>query len=75
MKNTKLTKHIKYNVSKSMYDTYIQKDLTWWDEFVPEIKFYHPFITETLNWNDVDIRAKIIDTRWFRNYIHRQRYH
>lgn len=75
MKNTKLTKHIKYNIAKSMYDTHVQKNLAWWSEFVPEIKLYHPFITKTLNWDDADIEEKIIDTRWFRHYIRSQRYY
>lgn len=72
MKNTKLTKHIKYNIAQSMYDTHIQKNLAWWSEFVPEIQFYHPFITKTLNWDETDIEQNIVYQNWFQNYIHRQ---
>lgn len=75
MKNTKLTKHIKYNIAESMYYIRWQKNLSWWDEFISQIKLYHPFITETLHWNDADIEEKIIDKRWFRHYIRSQRYY
>ncbi len=75
MKNTYLTKHLKRNIAKSMYSAYRFKDLTWWNEFISEIKFYHPFITETLKWDDIDIEIRIIDKKWFRNYIHRQTFY
>lgn len=75
MKNTKLTKHLKRNIAKSMYDTYRCKDLTYWNEFISEIKFYHPFVTETLHWENWQIESNIIDKNWFRSYIHRQTFY
>ena len=75
MKNTKLTKHLKRNIAKNMYSVYHYKDLTWWNEFISEIKFYYPFVTKILKWNDMDIETEIIDMSWFRNYIHRQTFY
>ena len=38
MKNTKLTKDMKHNIARAMYDVYHNKTMEYWWEFVQEIK-------------------------------------
>lgn len=74
MKNTKLTKDMKHNIARAMYDVYHNKTMEYWWEFVQEIKVGCPVVTQVLHWSDNKISINITDSKWFRNYILRGEY-
>ena len=45
MKNTKLTKDMKYEIAYAMYNVYHSKSISYWSEFISEIQSYCPMVT------------------------------
>lgn len=74
MKNTKLTKAMKYRIAQKMYTIYQHEDMTYWCEFTPYIKSTFPITMKALNWETNAIEKYITDSRWFRNYIRIQKF-
>lgn len=69
MKNTTLTKDMKYNIARAMYNVYQNKTMEYWWEFVQEIKVGCPVVTQVLHWNINKISSNITDSKWFRSYV------
>lgn len=69
MKNTKLTKDMKYEIAYAMYNLYHSKNLNYWNEFVSEIQSYCPMVTQVLHWSRNQIESNITDSDWFRYYV------
>lgn len=69
MKNTKLTKDMKHNIAREMYNVYHNQPMEYWWEFVHEIKVGCPVVTQVLHWSDNKISINITASKWFRNYI------
>lgn len=69
MKNTKLTKDMKHEIARKMYNVYHNQPIKFWWEFVREIKVGCPVVTQVLHWSYNQISINITDSEWFRNYI------
>ena len=74
MKNTKLTKDMKHEIAREMYNVYHNQHMAFWWEFVQEIKVGCPVVTQVLHWSDNKISINITDSKWFRNYVLMGRY-
>ena len=74
MKNTKLTKDMKHEIARAMYNVYHSQPMEFWWEFVQEIMVGCPVVTQVLHWNDNKISINITDSKWFRNYVLREEY-
>lgn len=74
MKNTKLTKDMKHEIARAMYNMYHNQPMKYWWEFVHEIKVGCPVVTQVLHWSDNKISINITDSKWFRNYVLREEY-
>lgn len=76
MKNTKLTKNMKHDIARKMYDVYRnKKNMEYWWEFVPEIQSYCPMVTQVLHYDCNQIENNIVYSQWFRHYVTRHIYH
>ena len=69
MKNTKLTKDMKYESAYAMYNVYHSKSISYWSEFISEIQSYCPMVTQVLHWSRNQIESNITDSDWFKHYI------
>lgn len=69
MKNTKLTKDMKHEIARAMYNVYHNQPMKYWWEFIREIKVGCPVVTQALHWSYNQILINITDSEWFRNYI------
>lgn len=69
MKNTKLTKDMKHEIARTMYNVYHNQHMAFWWEFIQEIKVGCPVVTQVLHWSDNKISIYITDSEWFRNYV------
>lgn len=74
MKNTKLTKDMKHEIARAMYNVHHNQPMKYWREFVQEIKVGCPVVTQVLHWSRNQIESNITDSKWFRNYILREEY-
>ena len=69
MKNTKLTKDMKHEIARAMYNVYHNQPMEYWWEFVHEIKVGCPVVTQVLHWSDNKISINITDSKCFRHYV------